>query len=176
MRISHPCAAQVGTAELYDETVAVLATRLGVPLADVLYVSAKRAGDVGDGSGTRRDADADASRTDRAAESRSRRIARVGGRFTADDAQIARIRAWAVDTFDLDATDDYALWRGATDQILADVDAAQVARYRNLLATVAAPCAEDQRNFRERECLWKDNGCAQGCLDRGLANLATDAS
>ena len=33
----------VGTVELYDETMTLLAARLGVPLTDVLYVSAKNA-------------------------------------------------------------------------------------------------------------------------------------
>ena len=40
-----------------------------------------------------------------------------------------------------------------------------LARYRALKAFAADPCGADPASFTEAQCLWKDNGCGQACLD-----------
>jgi hypothetical protein len=142
----------VGTTELFDETMVVLATRLGVPLGDVLSVSAKNTSVAG------------------------ARDPMTGEAFVhADASQIARVREWAEKTgFEARVAADYALWRNASARVRRDVRPLEreLAEYRRLMRAVADPCAADPRNFEEDQCLWRDNGCAQPCIDAGLARDA----
>ena len=142
----------VGTTELFDETMVLLATRLGVPLGDVLSVSAKNSSVAG------------------------ARDPKTGDAVVhADASQIARVREWAEKTgFEARVAADYALWRNASARVRRDVRPLEreLAEYRRLMRAVADPCAADPRNFEEDRCLWRDNGCAQPCIDAGLARDA----
>ena len=139
----------VGTVELFDETMVLLAARLGVPLGDVLSVSAKNSSVAG------------------------ARDPATGNAFVrADESQLARVRKWAEKTgFEARAAADYALWRNASARVRRDVRplGRELAEYRRLTREIADPCAADPRNFEEDQCLWRDNGCAQPCIDAGLA-------
>ena len=142
----------VGTTELFDETMVLLATRLGLPLGDVLSVSAK-------------DSSVAGARDDRTGDAL----------VHADASQMARVRKWAETTgFEARAAADYAIWRNASARVRRDVRPLKrkLAEYRRLKRAVADPCAADPRNFEEDQCLWRDNGCAQPCIDAGLARDA----
>ncbi|KAH8072024.1 hypothetical protein JL721_3932 [Aureococcus anophagefferens] len=138
--------------DLFDETMVLLATRLGVPLGDVLSVSAKNSSVAG------------------------ARDPKTGDAVVhADASQIARVREWAEKTgFEARVAADYALWRNASARVRRDVRPLEreLAEYRRLKRAVADPCAADPRNFEKDQCLWRDNGCAQPCIDAGLARDA----
>ncbi|KAH8057160.1 hypothetical protein JL722_6801 [Aureococcus anophagefferens] len=87
----------------------------------------------------------------------------------------SRRREWAEKTgFEARVAADYALWRNASARVRRDVRPLEreLAEYRRLVRAVADPCAADPRNFEEDQCLWRDNGCAQPCIDAGLARDA----
>ncbi|KAH8055693.1 sulfotransferase family [Aureococcus anophagefferens] len=141
----------VGTTELFDETMVLLATRLGVPLGDVLSVSAKNSSVAG------------------------ARDPKTGDAVVhADASQIARVREWAEKTgFEARVAADYALWRNASARVRRDVRPLEreLAEYRRLKRRRRS-CAADPRNFEKDQGLWRDNGCAQPCIDAGLARDA----
>ncbi|KAK7241014.1 hypothetical protein SO694_00054149 [Aureococcus anophagefferens] len=92
-----------------------------------------------------------------------------------DVLSMARVRKWAETTgFEARAAADYAIWRNASARVRRDVRPLKrkLAEYRRLKRAVADPCAADPRNFEEDQCLWRDNGCAQPCIDAGLARDA----
>ena len=133
----------VGVAELFAETMTALSARLGVPLVDVLYVSAKNASAGGKDITT-------------------------GPIVAAPPAQLARVRAAFGDVFEEKHASDYRLWRGATAFVrTATTDTARLAHFRRLEDYASGLCAADQKKLRD--CLWIDNGCAQSCLDRRAA-------
>ena len=133
----------VGTVELFDETMVLLAARLGVPLGDVLYVASKNASSGGPDD--------------------------TGRDFAAAGAETrARLATWAGETgYEARMHEDYALWRGATARVKAAIAPLRdtLDEYKRLKAFAADDCAKDPRNFAEAECLWNDNGCAFRCLD-----------
>lgn len=142
----------VGTAELFDETMVLLAARLGVPLGDVLYVTSKNASAGG--------------------------LDDIGHEFAAvGAAQAARLAAWARETgYEARMKEDYTLWRGATERVKAAIAPLRerLDEYRRLKAFAADVCAKDPQNFIESECLWRDSGCAFRCLDERAAAFRPD--
>jgi len=93
----------VGVVEHYAETMTLLAARLSIPLADVVYLPAKNAS-----AGGKDD---------------------HGARFIpVDPKQLARVRDKAGAAFEKNHSEDYALWRGATARVLAAADGEAVDR------------------------------------------------
>ncbi|KAH8048504.1 hypothetical protein JL720_15876 [Aureococcus anophagefferens] len=108
----------------------LLATRLGVPLGDVLSVSAKNSSVAG------------------------ARDPKTGDAVVHADAADRAPRKWAEKTgFEARVAADYALWRNASARVRRDVRPLEreLAEYRRLCRR--DPCAADPLNFEEDQCL-----------------------
>jgi len=150
----------VGTSELFDETATLLATRLGVPLLDALYVPAKNSSTTNAASVVAQESDFFQRQTNISSKS----PAPTYKLKHATPEQSARVRARAGEAFEARSSDDYAFWRLATTHVKASVDPVALRHFSELQATVAAPCANYASSFHKAQCLWADNGCGQQCI------------
>lgn len=133
----------VGVTERFDESLLLLGKKINVSMADLLYLEAKEAGEVGTDQkdfqkqrGEHPPFDQEPADVKEAAEA-----IRNG-----KDAKLLKAANRALDA----AIDDYG----------ADFED-DLARYQHMLAKVEKNC----RDHFFDSCLWNDNGCGQDCID-----------
>ena len=132
----------VGVTDMFDETASLLATRLGLPLIDVLYIPVNMAGM--EWSGIMRE--------------------------LASPETLASVRAWGEATnYSRFALDDYKLYRDAAAGVRKAVDTRVLAKYRRLRTVAADSCANDKSALRD--CFISFLGCGNSCIDSSVADM-----
>lgn len=154
----------IGITERIDESFVVLSMLLGVPLGDVLYLSAKLNGTL--------DAQCKLIPTSQ--------VSPVMKEFFAS-------RDWA-DTIQ----EDLALYRAVYRSLDLTIERLGRSKFEAMLATyrfalqmaqdrcnsnpqeAVFPCRPDGKRNKKTDCLWKDSGCGATCLDQVASDLGID--
>eukprot|EP00522_Entomoneis_paludosa_P014079 CAMPEP_0172453326 /NCGR_PEP_ID=MMETSP1065-20121228/10702_1 /TAXON_ID=265537 /ORGANISM="Amphiprora paludosa, Strain CCMP125" /LENGTH=212 /DNA_ID=CAMNT_0013205505 /DNA_START=246 /DNA_END=884 /DNA_ORIENTATION=- len=158
----------IGVSERLDESIVALSMLMNIPLADVLYLSAKGSGgfDEGGHAGT-------CFYIVPSFVSPGMRRIMESGRFQKHIHWDHVIHQAANRSLDL--TIDKKLGREKFEKRLAIFQKAQARAKELCLPQTTFPCATDggkrPRKEDETDCLWKDSGCGYKCLDRIATEL-----
>lgn len=156
----------IGITERMEESAVALAMILGIPLSDVMYLSAKSSGG--------HDAQTDCTLIQSSFVSPGMQAYFASPAW---EQQIGRdaLLYQAVNQ-SLDLTID-RLGRAAFDANLATFRQAQTIGQERCESVAVFPCGKngEQQHFAAlKSCLWKDSGCGYACLDEVAADLGID--
>jgi hypothetical protein len=143
----------VGVTEDFDTSMGVLAAQLGVPPSDVLYLSAKVAGEQ----------------------------ARTPIPHPPLEEEPASVQAFVRGEF-RQGNADFELWETAKQRLRAQASGVDVASFQSLLARATKQCAQTNFPTKsaggglKSGCYWKDSGCGYACLDDVSSVEASNSS